>query len=94
MTNDPINRYLTERSNEIHLPDVGAGVIVARAKKRRHRRQTGRIAVLASVAVLGGVLVSQSGRNANQDVHSLGTAVVESTFDWAVVNPNNGLGWS
>ncbi|MEO6627134.1 MAG: hypothetical protein ABIP03_01050 [Aquihabitans sp.] len=94
MTNDPINRYLTERSSEIHLPDVGASVIVARAKRRRHRRQTGRLAVLASVAVLGGVFVSQAGRDSSQDVHSLGSAVVESTFDWTVVNPNQGLGSS
>lgn len=94
MTNDPINRYLTERSNEIHLPDVGANVIVARAKRRRQRRQTGRIAVLASVAVLGGVFISQAGRDGSQDVHSLGTAVVESSFDWTVVNPKGGLGWS
>lgn len=96
MSNDDrLDRFLTDQANAITLPPADPAGVARRGARRRTRR---RGAVIASVVVLAAVatsvaVVDRDGTDTN--VSNLGAVnVAPSTYDWTVLDPESGLGYS
>jgi hypothetical protein len=90
---DQLRRALTTQADAITLPAADPDAVVRRGAHRRGRRR----AAIAGVAVLAigamSVSVVQRGKDATVD-SALAASVVASPFDWTVVSPRSGLGYS
>lgn len=96
MSNDDrLDRFLTDQANAISLPPADLAGVARRGARRRSRR---RGAVVASVIVLTALAVSvavvdREGTDANVSNYDLADAS-PSTYDWTVLDPESGLGYS
>ena len=90
---DHLDAYFTGRSHEIPAPTTPTSAIVARGRRRRHRRTAARLgAGVAVLALAGGIVAGGRSGKPAQEVGSYG-AVVPSTLDWTTVTPKQGIGW-
>ncbi len=93
MTDDRIHQYLADRADAIELRPTDPSAIVKRAHSRRQRRRAGAIALCALAIGASAVVVTQRD-DPESETSTASSGVVESTFDWAVVEPSAGLGYS
>jgi hypothetical protein len=97
MSNDDrLDRFLADQANAITLPPADPAGVARRGARRRTRR---RGAVITSVVVLGALAVSVAvvDRDGDDDANVsnfAATDVTPSTYDWTVVDPESGLGYS
>jgi hypothetical protein len=92
---DRLHSYLADRAAAITLPPADLGATTRRGARRRTRRRAA-IASLAAVAVTATTL-SVFDRGGDGTAIDSGLAVspaVPSSFDWTVVSPTAGLGFS
>lgn len=95
-TDDRLNRHLAAQARAISLAPADPAEIRRRGASRRGRR---RVAVVACAAVLGVVATSvatidDGGRDTSIASDSGTASVVPSSYDWTVVTPVRGLGYS
>jgi hypothetical protein len=97
MSNDDrLDRFLADQANAISLPPADHTGVARRGARRRNRR---RGAVITSVVVLGALAVSVAvvDRDGSDDANLSNFAaadVTPSTYDWTVLDPESGLGYS
>lgn len=93
-TDERLERYLHDRSSTIDLPATGLDVITRRARRHRRRRSAALGSAVAAV-LLGGTAVVIAGQPTadQEDVGSVGAAVVESPLEWSIAPVRVGLGW-
>jgi hypothetical protein len=93
VTDDRIHQYLADRADAIELRPTDPSAIVKRAHSRKQRRRVGAIALCALAIGASAVVVTQRD-DPKSETSTASSGVVESTFDWAVVEPSAGLGYS
>ncbi|HMJ79095.1 MAG TPA: hypothetical protein VK507_24125 [Iamia sp.] len=91
-TDERLERYLHDRSSTIDLPHAGVGAITRRARRHR-RRRTAAVGGVAAAVLLGGTAIALRQPAPEQEVGSIGAAVVDSPLEWSVVPVQAGLGW-
>ena len=91
-TDERLERYLHDRSATIELPHAGVEAITRRARRHR-RRRTAACGGVAAVLLAGGVAVALVRPAPDEEVGSLGAAVVDSPLEWSVVPVRTGIGW-
>jgi hypothetical protein len=91
---DQLQRALVRQADAISLPAADPDAVVRRGSRRRARRR----AAIAGIAVLAigamSVSVVQRGDKDATVESALAASVVASPFDWTVVSPESGLGYS
>lgn len=91
---DQLHRALARQADAISLPAADPDAVVRRGSRRRARRR----AAIAGVAVLAigamSVSVVQRGDKDATVASALAASVVPSPYDWTVVSPQSGLGYS
>jgi hypothetical protein len=91
---DRLHRYLSDRAEGIPLTPGDPSDVMRRGSRRRTRRRGALVGGVAIVGLLATTVVIQRG-NDDQSVQLKGTpTATPSTYDWSVVNPGTGLGYS
>lgn len=98
MSNDDrLNRYLADQANAIELPPADPSGVARRGARRRARRRAGLVGAVAvlGLAVTWLAVVDRDG-DGDADVSSNFAAApaTPSTYDWTVLDPQSGLGYS
>jgi hypothetical protein len=89
---DRFDAYFNDRSADIAVTSLGSAAVVARARRRQHRRTGAKVAAVVGVTALGAGVLAQSAGRHEQRVSS---AVAQAEpLDWTVVTPPMGLGAS
>lgn len=94
MNHDRLTRALSANADAIELRPGDPVAVMRRGSARRNRRRAA-IGGLAAVAVAATSLSVASRERGNEVESDAATAtVIESPFDWTVVTPQQGLGYS
>lgn len=88
-----IERYLASRADAITLAPADAASVTKRGHRRRNQKRGGVLAAVAVLGALGTSVVLQDPDDSQAVDADYATAVVPSTLDWTVVQPEVGLGY-
>ena len=91
---DRFDAYFSDRAGDVPVLGLGSAAVVARARRRRSRRNGATVAAVLGVLAVGGAVVAQSADRGEQRVASGGNALAPSTLDWTLVTATAGLGAS
>lgn len=88
-----IQHYFRERAPELDLPAAGAPAVMARGRRRRHRRAVMKVGGVAAALAIGGMAAAQAfdGRGDHHQVAANATVVTPSPLHWSTVSPTRGL---
>jgi len=94
VNDDRLSRYLADQAEAIALPPADAGEVMRRGNRRRTRRRAGLVGAVAIVGVLATTVALRDDGDQELKANVANAPVVPSAFDWSIVHPVSGLGYS